>query len=586
MALVGIDLGTTNSLVSIWRDGKAEIINNSLGQSMTPSVVGVDDDGSILVGEIAKQRRVSHPDMTVAEFKRDMGTDRKYLLGKKKYLPEELSALLLSKLADDAGSALGEPVSEAVISVPAYFDDNQREATKRAARMAGIEVRRLVNEPSAAILYHQWKNGNTGREGIYVVIDFGGGTLDVSVVDCFENIIEIIAVSGNNKLGGKDFDKAIALDFCKKCGLEWDELKKSVQENIIWAAERTKRKLSVEETALMRIVLDERAYEATYDTEALLKATAEVLVQIKEVLNEALRGAKLEYQGIEDVVLVGGSCKMPAVQKYLSALFGREVVAAAECDDYVALGIGVLTGIIGREEEIGDIVMTDVCPFSLGTSIVHESGGASYMSVIIPKNSILPIAKTQIYSGMKPFQKKMTFDILQGEELYAYSNLSIGKVELEVTPSEQGHTDAALTFCYDINGVLQVTARDMRGDNKAEAIIVNKNSKLTEAEIESRRIDIKNTQRFEKNKEENRNLLAWAERLYAQGDAGQKLYISRLIDGFAKSVRENDIAGVQRQKSNVAKSLLQLEVQINKDYFGDDDVIAKLIENEQEDKCE
>ncbi len=586
MALVGIDLGTTNSLVAIWKDGKTEIINNSLGQSMTPSVVGVDDDGSILVGEIAKQRRVTHPDMTVAEFKRDMGTDRKYLLGKKKYLPEELSALLLSKLADDAKSILGEPVNEAVISVPAYFDDNQREATKRAARMAGIEVRRLVNEPSAAILYHQWKNGNTGREGIYVVIDFGGGTLDVSVVDCFENIIEIIAVSGNNKLGGKDFDKAIALDFCKKCGLKWDELKKSVQENIIWAAERTKRKLSVEETALMRIVLDERAYEATYDTETLLKATAEVLVQIKEVLNEALRGAKLEYQGIEDVVLVGGSCKMPAVQKYLSALFGREVVAAAECDDYVALGTGVLTGIIGREEEIGDIVMTDVCPFSLGTSIVHESGGASYMSVIIPKNSILPIAKTKIYSGMKPFQKKMTFDILQGEELYAYSNLSIGNVELEVTPSEQGHTDAALTFCYDINGVLQVTARDMRGDNKAEAIIVNKNSKLTEAEIESRRIDIKNTQRFEKNKEENRNLLAWAERLYAQGDAEQKLYISRLIDGFAKSVRENDIAGVQRQKSNVAKSLLQLELQINKDYFGDDDVIAKLIENEQEDKRE
>lgn len=586
MALVGIDLGTTNSLVAIWKDGKTEIINNSLGQSMTPSVVGVDDDGSILVGEIAKQRRVTHPDMTVAEFKRDMGTDKKYLLGKKKYLPEELSALLLSKLADDAASALGEPVSEAVISVPAYFDDNQREATKRAARMAGIEVRRLVNEPSAAILYHQWKNGNTGREGIYVVIDFGGGTLDVSVVDCFENIIEIIAVSGNNKLGGKDFDQAIALDFCKKCGLKWDELKKSVQENIIWAAERTKRKLSVEETALMRIMMEETAYEATYDTEELLKATAEVLVQIKEVLNEALRGAKLEYQGIEDIVLVGGSCKMPVVQKYLSALFGREVVAAAECDDYVALGTGVLTGIIGREEEIGDIVMTDVCPFSLGTSIVHESGGACYMSVIIPKNSILPIAKTKIYSGMKPFQKKMTFDILQGEELYAYSNLNIGNVELEVTPSEQGHTDAALTFCYDINGVLQVTARDMRGDNKAEAIIVNKNSKLTEAEIESRRIDIKNTQRFEKNKEENRNLLAWAERLYAQGDAGQKLYISRLIDGFAKSVRENDIAGVQRQKSDVAKSLLQLELQINKDYFGDDDVIAKLIENEQDDKCE
>lgn len=586
MALVGIDLGTTNSLVAIWKNGTVELIRNSLGQSMTPSVVGADDDGSIQVGEIAKQRRVSHPDMTAAEFKRDMGTGKEFIFGKKKYLPEELSAFLLRKLVDDAENSLGEPVNEAVISVPAYFDDNQREATKRAARLAGIEVKRLVNEPSAAILYHQWKNGNTGREGIYVVIDFGGGTLDVSVVDCFENIIEIIAVSGNNKLGGKDFDKAIALDFCTKCGLEWDSLKKSVQENIIWTAERTKRKLSKEDTATMRVVADNVIYEKDYNTEEILRITAEILVQIKEVLNEALRGAKIEHHEIADVILVGGSCKMPAVQKYLSALFQREITAKDECDDYVALGTGILTGIIGREEEISDIVMTDVCPFSLGTSASHTQGGAVYMSVIIPKNSILPIAKTKIYSGMKPFQEKMTFDIFQGEGLYAHSNLRIGSVEIKVTPSEQGATDAALTFCYDINGVLEVTARDLRSDRKAETIIVNKNSKLTEEELEAKRIDIKNTQRFEKNKEENRNILAWAERLYAQADAREKIQISCLIDRFVKSVRDNDIAGVQRQKSGVVKSLLQLEMQINKDYFGNDDVIAKLIAAEQEDTDE
>lgn len=581
MALVGIDLGTTNSLITVWRNGNVEILKNNMGHDMTPSVVSLEDDGSVLVGEIAKQRRVSHPLFTAAEFKRNMGTDYRYLLGEKKYSPEELSAFLLKKMLGEAEERLGEEVTEAVISVPAYFDDNQREATRRAAMFAGIEVKRLVNEPSAAIIYHQWKKENTGTEGVYLVIDFGGGTLDVSVVDCFENIIEIIAVSGNNHLGGKDFDSLIAADFCRKNGMQFGSLNKKVRENILWAAENLKKKLTAEEAATMRVMIANKSYEAVYDTNELLKVTAEVLVKMKTVINEAVKGARVTPKEIVDVVLVGGSCKMPVVQKYLSALFNREITAAEDCDNFVALGTGVLTGIISRDDNISDIVMTDVCPFSLGTGTHHgREDKTCYMSVIIPKNSILPIAKSGVYCGLERFQSKIKFDVYQGEELVAQNNLFLGNLTVKVTPDSNGDTAAEVTFCYDINGVLQVTARDLNGEHTAQKIFIRKNSQLTQEEIEQKRIDIDKEARFEKNKEENRNILAWGHRLYAQANDEYKNIIAGIVNDFAVSLENNDIVMVQRKKRYITKRLLELELIINRDCFGDDDIIAELLEDD------
>ena len=571
MAIVGIDLGTTNSLVSVWRDGRVEMLKNSMGNLMTPSVVSVDEDGTILVGEVAKERRVSHPGSTAAEFKRSMGTDAEYILGDKKYMSDELSAFLLKKIIVDAENQLGEKITEAVISVPAYFDDNQREATKRAARFAGIKVRRLVNEPSAAILYKQWKGNNTGTDGIYVVVDFGGGTLDVSVVDCFENIIEIIAVSGNNKLGGKDFDRLIALDFCKKNQLDFGVLSRTAKENVLWAAENVKKRLTTHDTAKLHVIIGDKEYETIYDTEELLNISTEILVQIRDVLNEALRAAKVNPANIVDIVLVGGSCKMPVVQRYLSALFRRDVMADEDSELFVGYGTGLLTGIIGRENEISDIVMTDVCPFSLGTGTHSSNSSAYYMSVIIPKNSILPISKSKIYCGLEPFQQKIRFEIFQGEELYARNNLSLGELTVNVTPDSNGKTLTEITFCYDINGILEVTARDLNGDNTAETVVVNKNSQLTPEEIESKKIDMDMEMRFEKNKEDNRNILAWGERLYAQADSELKSMVAAVVSDFAESVWKNDIVMVQRKKRFACEQLLKLELIINRDYFGDDD---------------
>lgn len=577
MALVGIDLGTTNSLVSVWRDGKVELLKNSLGNLMTPSVVGLNDDGNVLVGEVAKQRRVSHPELTAAEFKRTMGTATTYKFGEKTFLSEELSAFLLKKMVNDAAELLGEPVTEAVISVPAYFDDNQREATKRAAQIAGIEVKRLVNEPSAAVLYSQWKKGSAGQEGIYLVVDFGGGTLDISVVDCFENIIEIIAVSGDNQLGGKDFDKELALDFCNKTGLDYTCLDKVTQQNILWTAESVKRRLSEEENVTMHVTINNKSYEAVYTNEELLRATANVLGKIKTIINDAINGAKTNTENIVDIILVGGSCKMPIVQRYLSALFHREITADNDIDYYVGYGTGVLTGIIKREGDISDIVMTDVCPFSLGVGTTNKEHTHFYMSVIIPKNTILPTSKSSVYCGLEPFQKRIDFEIFQGEEMHAKSNLSLGRFAMDVVPNENGDTMVEVTFCYDINGLLEVRARDVIGNSTFETTIINKQSQLSEEEIAAKRAAMNNNMRLEKDKEENRSIMAWAQRLHAQADEEQKAHIIQIIRGFATALEQNDIINVARAKKTVLQKLLQMEILVNRNNFSDENIIGNML---------
>ncbi len=577
MALVGIDLGTTNSLIAVWKDGKVELIPNALGSFLTPSVVGVDDVGQLLVGETARHRRVTHPDSTVAEFKRKMGTDETYLLGHRRYLPEELSAILLRRLLADAENYLGEKVTEAVISVPAYFDNNQREATRQAARMAGVELKRLVNEPSAAVLYKQWKRGNSQVEGTHMVVDFGGGTLDVSVVDCFENIIEIISVAGNNQLGGKDFDAKIAEDFCEKNGLQYDKLKKSAKENLLWTAEYVKKALTEKDSVSMHAVMDDQSYETEYHRDELIQITASLLVQIKEVIEEALNGAHLDKEDITDVILVGGSCKMPMVQKYISSIFNREITVDEEGDYLVGYGAGALTGIIRRESQISDIIMTDVCPFSLGTSGYRSEGAVGdYMQVIIPKNSILPISKTLVWSSNVQNYKKMHFRLFQGEEQYVGGNLYLGELEIDVVPDMNGVARVETTFFYDINGVLEVHAKDLRSGIVTKKVFLSKSRGLSAAELEQRSMTVLQESRYEKNKEENKRVLAWAKRLYTQATPGLKVLLMHVITDFQQVLESNDLIKVRKKREVLLNRLPQLEQMICKDYFGEEDVFEQL----------
>lgn len=483
MAIIGIDLGTTNSLASIWKDGKVQLIKNNLGSYLTPSVVSIDTDGQILVGEVAKDRLVSHPDATAACFKRYMGMPKVYKLANQNYTPEELSSFVLRKLRMDSEAALGEAVTEAVISVPAYFNENQRQATKAAAKLAELKVDRIVNEPSAAALACRYENMRT--EQIFLVVDFGGGTLDVSIVDCYENVIEIIAISGDNQLGGSDFDEVIYDEFCEKNGIV--NLSSKEEAILLRKAEECKRQLSESEEVEIWFTYLNEEKRMTFTNEMLTRCAASLLLRFKKVLEKVIRDSHLLPEDITDVLLVGGSSNMPIIRNYVSYLFKCSIDTKEDSDLLIGLGIGVYTGIIQRNEEIQDVVLTDVCPFTLGVGVINPNGeGPDVMSVMIPRNSILPNSVTKKYYTTIDLQKRIVFKIYQGEAYFCDENIHLRSLTIPVPSAEKGKENVNVTFTYDINGVLEVEAVN-RLEKKVVEVIIGKNTNLSEEEIEEKR---------------------------------------------------------------------------------------------------
>ena len=337
--IIGIDLGTTNSLVAVWEDGECKLIPNTFGEYLTPSVVSFDADGTVYVGKVAKERLVTHPNDTAAVFKRFMGTSKIYQLAGKKYKPEELSALVLRRLKEDAERYLGQEIEEAVISVPAYFNDLARNATKNAGNLAGFKVDRIINEPSAAALAYQHQRQM--EEATLLIFDFGGGTLDVSLVDCFDNIVEILAVGGDNHLGGSDFDRAIANAFYKECGMTEGSLTMEERAIVEERAMLCKQELTGHETATMRVELRGQEHRMDLSRIRLIEASERLFVRMSAPIQRVLTDAKKTMEEVDAVVLVGGSCKMPVVQKFLSHTLGRVDVSVVNPDYMIALGVGI-----------------------------------------------------------------------------------------------------------------------------------------------------------------------------------------------------------------------------------------------------
>lgn len=563
MAIIGIDLGTTNSLASIWKDGEVQLIKNNLGAYLTPSVVSVDTDSQILVGEAAKDRLVSHPDDTAACFKRFMGMKKVYKLGNRKYSPEELSSFVLRKIKIDAEAALGETVTEAVISVPAYFNENQRQATKAAAKMAGLKVDRIVNEPSAAALAFRYESMET--EQTFLVVDFGGGTLDVSIVDCYENVIEIIAISGDNQLGGKDFDEVIFDEFCQHNGIENLSLKERAI--LMRKAEECKRQLTENEEADIWFTYQNEEKRMTFTNEMLTKCAASLLLRLKNVLEKVIRDSHLLPDDITDVLLVGGSSKMPIVRNYISYLFKRPINSEENSDLLVGLGIGVYTGIMQRNEEIQDVVLTDVCPFSLGINVINPvEDGPSVMCVMIPRNSILPNSVTKTFCTTRDLQDKLNISVYQGEAYYCHENINLGELEIPVPPAVRGKESVQVTFTYDINGVLEVEAVNRIGE-KVVKLIVDNNMTLTEEELEEKRKALEQVKLLPADKEENRSVLALAERLYTETDGEIQGMIVNCINVFNKALASNSHIRIRKTREKVAMRLLQINMHINRSVF-------------------
>ena len=555
MAIIGIDLGTTNSLATQYTSEGVKILRNSSGNALIPSVVGLDDDGNIIVGEVAKERLITHPDLTVAEFKRTMGTDLLYELGKEKYTSQQLSSILLKKIVADAKEIIGEEIEEVIISVPAYFNERMRTATKQAAELAGIKCERLINEPSAAALAylhkHDWKDGT------YMVVDFGGGTLDVSIIDSFDSIMEIIAVAGNNQLGGKDFNEAIYNHFCQTSGMNDENLTAEQQAIIYRMSEATKIALSTNAIANMTVVINEEKYSLTMDNNELIKIAHNVFEKIVDPIRKVLKDSRLSPSDLEAIVLVGGSCKMPTVAAFIEEVTGVKPSTDIDPDTAIAVGAGIFTGIKAKNQDLKDIVMTDICPFSLGVGATDNNKEIT-MSFIIERNSMLPSSASRDYYAVKDRQTEVNFKIYQGESIIPENNIFLGAMKISCPPTQENEYVATVRMTYDINGILIVDLTN-REKKTVSKVILDQHVHLSEKEIEQIKGRLVKLRFNEGKDEEEQLLISKAERIIEETMGFDRERVIEALERFKFIMKNGNTIEKRKAKDFITKLLESYE---------------------------
>ena len=562
MTILGVDLGTTNSLAVVYKEGKPVLIPNAYGEYVTPSAVSILD-GKIVVGKLAKERLITHPECSASLFKRNMGSDVTYTLDKKEYDSATLSSFVVKQLIEDAQNYLHESIDEVVISVPAYFNARQRQDTKRIGELLGVQVERLINEPSAAaIACHMDDEYET-----FVVFDFGGGTLDVSVVDCFENVISINVISGNNHLGGTDFDRAMAEYFCFKNGLNYNVLDLSFQQSILRACEQAKIKLSTQSVAEVSLVHLNKNYNCIFDENVLFNTTHSLLESCKNVIGKAVKDSGFSASELDSLILVGGSSKMPVLQHYLSDALNIPVLKEENMDSLVALGLGKYIGIKQRDENIKDVVVTDICPFSLSTSTYNEQNPELELStVLIPKNSVLPTSKKMTLRTVHKGQTKVNISVFQGQAMYAKENLFLGQAFIHVPRNMHDYESFDLIYSYDINSMLYVEAV-VHSTKEHYIFRVSKGDVLEKVDASVRLDSIKEVSLGLYQNNEVDALLARIERIYREVDEETQDYLMKLHTEFTKDM-ESLINNIQKRKrliNQVSRILNQIEESQNVD---------------------
>lgn len=559
--VIGIDLGTTNSLVSVWENGESKLIPNALGELLTPSVVNISEDETVYVGKIAKEKLLTKPDRTAAVFKRFMGSDKKYKLGNQTYKAEELSAMILRRLKEDAEVYLGEKVEKAVISVPAYFNDLARNATKNAGLIAGLEVERIINEPSAAALAYQQNTQN--EEALVLVFDFGGGTLDVSLVDCFDNVVEILAVSGDNHLGGSDFDTAIAKQFLKENQLTREELSIEEYALVYEKANKVKELLSKRKAVEMSCRLRNQDYSMLLDGGKLIDISNDIFSRMSTPIYKVLQDANVSKNQVTGIVLVGGSCKMPVVQKFVQHIMGREDILVADPDHMIAKGIGVYVGIKERNEDIKDMILTDICPFSLGCAVRNNNNEEQDLFYeIIERNSPLPISKEDIFSPSHDYQKCVKVAVYQGEEYYAKDNIYLGELSVELPHLKVAENPIAIRYTYDLDGILVVDVTTIANGEKHQAVIRNEAVRLSEDDIQKKLEKLEKLKVNPRDLEQNQEILERAKLLCAQCNGQAKLEIKKRIEYFEHLLKMQDTYKMQRFYKVFHEFLIYVETQV------------------------
>lgn len=557
--IIGIDLGTTNSLVSCFTENGPVIIPNRLGKPLTPSIVSMDEEEQIYVGESAAERMLLYPGSSASVFKRDMGSKKQYKLLHKTFLPEELSSFVLRALKEDAEHWLNEPVTEAVISVPAYFNDDRRRATKRAGELAGLKVERIISEPTAAaIAYGLYESPEHAR---FLVFDLGGGTFDVSILELFDTILEVRAVAGDNFLGGEDFTAVLENRFFEEHPeLDRLSLSEKTLRHIHRQAELCKLSFSSARTGKMQCKIGEELYEMELELSDYEDACEELLERIRKPIKRSLSDAHIRLSDLDKVVLVGGATKSPVIRRFVSRLFKTLPDTNVNPDEAVALGAAIQGAMKERKEAIKEVILTDVCPFTLGTEVVREWGENQYedgvFCPIIERNTVIPASRTERLYTVRDNQSKIRVNVLQGESRFAANNLSLGEFTIDIPAAKAGEESVDVTYTYDINSILEVEVKVVSTQKVTKQIFKGRDVDMTEEEIKERLETLSYLKIHPRDREENKYLLLRGERIYEESIGDKRRYVENALRKFEGALSTYDDGKIEEAK-RVFKEFLE-----------------------------
>ncbi len=569
---IGIDLGTTNSCVAVIEGGEPVVIANAEGTRTTPSVVAFSKNGERMVGQVAKRQAITNPDRTISSIKREMGTDHKVSIDGKSYTPQEISAMILQKLKTDAEAYLGDKVTQAVITVPAYFTDAQRQATKDAGKIAGLDVKRIINEPTAAALSYGIDKENDQKVMVY---DLGGGTFDVSIIEMGDGVQEVLATAGNNRLGGDDFDQRVidwmADSFRAENGIDLRNDKMAMQ-RLKEAAEKAKIELSgVSSTAINLPFITADASGPKHLDLTLTRAkfnelTKDLVEKTMAPVRQALNDSGLSINQIDKVLMVGGSSRIPAVQEAVKSLIGKEPFKGINPDECVAIGAALQAGVLGGE--VQGLLLLDVTPLSLG---VETMGGV--MTKIIERNTTIPTKKSQIFSTAVDNQTQVQINVLQGEREFAKDNKQLGLFTLDgIAPAMRGVPQIEVTFDIDANGIVNVNAKDL-GTGKEQKITISSSTNMSKEEIEKA---IKNAEQFAEedkkrreeveNKNEAENLCYAVEKLINENsdkiDSNDKDTLNNKVKTLREAISANNVDSIKSGKEDLQKTMYEVSAKL------------------------